>query len=121
MPSIEASAGAQSGTSRTAASSPIRPVEMPRPNSAVASGRPAATTEPNVSSRTKAAIAMPTASEEISPVCALAITSPPSSIRTPSPSWCCASSMKRSPVAVGTAPGSSVSGTRRTPIVPSRE
>ena len=80
MPSIEASAGAQSGTSMIAASSPIRPVEMPRPKSAVASGSPAAMTEPNVSSRTKAAIAMPTASEEISPVCALAITLPPSSI-----------------------------------------
>ena len=54
---------------------------MPRPNSAVASGRPAATTEPNVSSSTSVAIARPTISDEISPSCAFAISWPPSSIR----------------------------------------
>ena len=88
MPSIDASAGAQSGTSSTAASSPMTPVEIPRPNSAVASGRPAATTEPKVRSSTNAAMAMPTASEEISPASALAITMPPSSTRSPAPAVC---------------------------------
>ena len=121
IPSIEASAGAQSGTSITAARPPISALEMPSPNSAVASGSPAATTEPNVSSRTNAAMARPTISEEISPPSAFAITWPPSSIRTPSPPACSASAIRRSPVSAGTAPGSSVIGSRSTPIVPSRE
>src|ERR671917_480276 len=42
MPSMEASAGAQSGTSSRAASRPVTPAEMPSPNSAVAIGSPAA-------------------------------------------------------------------------------
>ena len=121
IPSIDASAGAQSGTSITAASPPISALEMPSPNSAVASGSPAATTEPNVSSRTSAAMARPTISEEISPPSAFAITCPPSSIRRPSPPARSASAISRSPVSGGTAPGSSVIGSRRTPIVPSRE
>ena len=46
----------QSGTSTTFASSRIRPPEeMPRPISAIASGRPAATTEPKAIRRTIAA------------------------------------------------------------------
>ena len=46
----------QSGTSTTLASSTIRPPEeMPRPTSAIASGRPAATTEPKAISSTIAA------------------------------------------------------------------
>ena len=121
MPSIDASAGAQSGTSISAASRPVTPLEIPSPNSAVANGSPAATSEPNVSSSTKPAIARPMTSEEISPPCALAITMPPSSIRTPSPPARCARSISAVPVWSGIAPGSSVSGIRSTPIVPSRE
>ena len=74
-----------------------------------------------MSSSTSAAIARPTISEEISPPCAFAISWPPSSTRTPSPLACSASSISVSPVVTGIAPGSSVSGMRMTPIVPSEE
>ena len=94
---------------------------MPSPNSAAASGRPAATTEPKVSSSTPAAIARPTASEEISPCCAFCTTLPPSATRGPPPALACsARSSSAAPVSIGTAPGDPVvSGNRTTPTVPS--
>ena len=53
----------QSGTSTTLASSMISPPEvMPRPTSAISSGRPAATTEPNAISSTIAAPRKPSPS-----------------------------------------------------------
>ncbi len=121
MPIIAATDDAQSGVSTTAASTPISAEEMPSPNSAVAIGSPEATTLPNVNSSTRAAIAKPTVSEEISPRWALPIASPPSSTRTPSPLRSEAMSISRSPVSSGTAPGVTVSGSRATAIVPSRE
>ncbi len=85
MPIIAATDEPQSGVSTTAASTPISADEMPSPNSAVAIGRPEATTLPKVTSSTSAAIRKPTVSDEISPRCALPITWPPSSSRTPAP------------------------------------
>ncbi len=41
----------------------ISPTPVPMPNSAVSSGRPAATKDPNVMNRTTAAIEMPIASD----------------------------------------------------------
>ena len=56
MPIRPDTAVVQSGTSMTLASSTIRPPEeMPRPNSAMTSGSPAATTEPNAIRSTIAA------------------------------------------------------------------
>ena len=53
----------QSGTSTTLASNAIRPAEeIPRPMSAIASGNPAATTEPKAISSTTAASRSPTPS-----------------------------------------------------------
>ena len=64
----------QSGTSMTAASSPTSADEIPRPNSAVTIGSPAATSVPNVRTSTSAAITRPTASEDSSLSCAEVIT-----------------------------------------------
>ena len=75
---------------------------MPSPNSAVASGRPAATSVPNVSSSTTAAIARPTVSDEISPCWARATGWPPSSTRRPSRLAASAIVISCSPVALGT-------------------
>ena len=53
----------QSGTSITLASSAMMPAEeMPRPTSAITSGRPAATTEPKAISSTIVAPSRPTPS-----------------------------------------------------------
>ena len=74
----------QSGTSITAASRPTPAEETPSPNSAVTIGRPAATSVPNVTSSTSAAIIRPTASEDSSLSCAEVMTWPPISTRSPS-------------------------------------
>ena len=111
----------QSGTSMTAASSPTMAEETPRPNSAVTIGRPAATSVPKVSTSTSAAMARPTASEDSALCCALAMTCPPISTR--SPLWLAASpsEIRLSPVVTGTSSGFSVSDRRATAIVPSRD
>ena len=111
----------QSGTSITAASRPTAAEEMPRPNSAVTIGRPAATSVPKVRTSTSAAIIRPTASEDSSLSCAEVMTWPPISTR--SPSWLAAllSEIRLSPVVTGTLSGRSVSDSRETAIVPSRE
>ena len=63
MPISPDTAVVQSGTSITFASSAIRPPdEMPRPIRAIASGSPAATTEPNAISSTIAAPRKPSPS-----------------------------------------------------------
>ena len=111
----------QSGTSITAASSPTPAEEMPRPKSAVAIGSPAATSVPNVSTSTSAAIVRPTASEDSSLSCAEAITWPPISTRRPSRLAPSASEMRLVPVVWGTLSGFSVSDSRVTAIVPSRD
>ena len=106
----------------TAASVPTSVVPMPRLNSAVSSGRPAASSEPNVSSRTRAAIAKPTTSGLTSLSWALEIAQPDIATRRPSLDACWASAMSSSPVCLGTSPGRVASICRRAiAVVPSRE
>ena len=71
--------GAQSGTSTTRRSTSPSAIATPRPNSAVSSGRPIATTEPKVISRMSAAASRPMPSEPMATVCALVATGPPTS------------------------------------------
>ena len=82
-PIIVATELAQSGTSMTLASSapPARPT--PTPNSAVASGSPIATSDPNAISRTIAAMSRPGPSAPMLPDWALSIAWPASSICVP--------------------------------------
>ena len=118
IPSKLETAGAHSGLATTLTASPISPVEITKPNSAVARGRPAATIEPNAISRMNAA-ATKLATSELAPPCASRIGPPPSSIRRPSPLACSAIEISRSPVSVGTSHARSVSCRLRIAIVPS--
>ncbi len=77
MPIIAASEVDQSGTSITAAISPTSAPLMPRPVTATRIGSPAATTEPNTSSRITAAAARPRPSEPMLPCSALCTGCPP--------------------------------------------
>ncbi|MEO8690331.1 MAG: hypothetical protein ABI611_19205 [Solirubrobacteraceae bacterium] len=120
-PIMLATAVDQSGTSMTAASRPTAAEEMPRPKSAVTIGSPAAISVPKVSTSTSAAIIRPTASEDSAACCALVMTWPPISTRSPSRPASCASEIRRLPVVTGTLSGRSVSDRRDTAIVPSRE
>ena len=74
---------AHSGTSMRLAISlpPARPI--PTPNSAVASGRPMATSEPKAMSRISAAIASPGPSAPMLLACTFSMACPDSSIWTP--------------------------------------
>ncbi len=100
----------QSGTSSALASSGTRPPdEIPRPMRAIASGRPAATTEPNAISSTIAAPKKPTPSG-LDCSSARLIGSPPSLISRPSPSWACAASISCVPSSLVTSQPGTVSG-----------
>ncbi len=59
IPMTPAIAGAKSGTSRVAATTPIRSTVSPRPKSATAIGRPTATTDPKAMRRMIAAAISP--------------------------------------------------------------
>jgi hypothetical protein len=113
MPSIAAIVTDQSGVSMTAARMPISAVEIPSPNSASSSGSPAAISVPSETSRMSAATVRPSASEEIGPCWAVWMTSPSSSIRTPSRAAARRMSSRVLPVDFGTFGARSVSGRRR--------
>ena len=81
MPTIAAVAVAQSGTSTTRRSSSPSARDMPRPNTAVSSGRPIATAEPNVNSRISAAAIRPMPSPPAGVVWDSAATGPLASTR----------------------------------------
>ena len=112
---------AHSGTSMRLAISlpPARPI--PTPNSAVASGRPMATSDPNATSRIRAAIASPGPSAPMLLDCTFSIACPDSSTWTPSARawlarstiWAATSTGKRAPVVS--------SWTTAYPVVPSAE
>ena len=73
----DASVGDTVETSVNAAITVIRPEPMPRPNKATPRGSPAATTEPNASSRMIAAAPTPTSSAAPSGACTFSGTCPP--------------------------------------------
>src|SRR6266508_856545 len=119
IPIRPATAGANSGTSRSAASAPIETPEMPRLKSATSSGRPAATTDPKAVSRITAA-AISAAASGLAPPWALRIRPPPSSIRSPLPVAASASSIRLFPVSVSSFQEGCSSSSRVSPIVPPR-
>ena len=82
---------------------------MPRPNSATASGRPAATIEPKAISRITAAAIMPMPSG-LPPSSAFWITTPPTAICTSSVLLCSASRISSCPVSGGTSQPRRVAG-----------
>ena len=98
----------------------MRGVEIPRPNSATASGSPAATSEPNTTSSTIAAAISPVVSGP-GPPCAFWIGGPPSPISRASPLRSSAISISRSPVSSGTSEPGRSSCRRLTAIVPSSD
>ena len=76
MPTMAAVYGAHSGTSTTRRSTSPRAIATPRPNRAVMSGSPMATTEPKVISRMRAAAIRPMPSEPAATVWDLVATGP---------------------------------------------
>ncbi len=96
------------------------PPEMPIPIRAMASGRPAATSEPKAITSTIAA-ARKAMNSSLPPSWARTIGSPPSSIRRPSPLLSSAASTSVSPSSFGTSQPGTVSGSVVVAIVPSSE
>ncbi len=121
IPTISATDSAQSGVATSAAMMPTTAAPVPVPNNAVAIGRPAAITVPNVANRIISATVRPTPSDEMAPRWASCISSPPTctvtapaAARSAMPSsWpACSSAMFA---------GRSSSGMRSIPTLPSRE
>ena len=84
-PTMAAVYGAHSGTSTNRRSTSPSAIAMPRPNNAVMSGSPMATTEPNVMSKMIAATIRPRPSEPAATVWDLVATAPPTSTWSLSP------------------------------------
>ena len=102
----------------SAARTPMSSTESPSPNSAIASGSPTATIEPNAISRMIAAAIRPTNSG-LPPPWASRIGGPPSSILSPLPLAASAIPINVLPVSVGTSSAGRSSSRRVSAIVPS--
>ncbi len=122
MPIMVASEVDQSGTGSSAAISPVSMELTARPARAARMGSPAATMEPNISSRMTAAASSPTTSDPIGGASSLVIDTPLTA--TVSPSWLASFAMRISAAAdsCGMSSGSVTSSRRvATMVRPSAE